>query len=40
MQFMNNGFNILNVNGLVHIHTLIIKNMWKKLTCFTIYVGS
>jgi hypothetical protein len=26
MQFMNNGFNILKVNG----STLIIEKMWKK----------
>ncbi len=27
MQFMNNGFNILNVKGLIHVHILIIEEM-------------
>jgi hypothetical protein len=48
MQFVNNGFNILKVNGL----TLIIEKMWKKsliqsninvgfliITCVLIYYG-
>jgi hypothetical protein len=29
---MNNGFNILNVNGLTHAHMLIIQEMWKNST--------
>jgi hypothetical protein len=29
MQLKNNGFNILNVNGLTHVHILIIEEMWK-----------
>jgi len=41
MQFVNNGFNILNVNGLTHVHMLIIEEMWKKsLIHFNINVGS
>ncbi len=36
MQFVNNGFNILKVNG----STLIIEKMWKKsLIHFNISVG-
>ncbi len=30
MQFMSNDFNILNVNGLTHVHILIIEKMWNK----------
>ncbi len=30
MQFMNNGFDILNVKGLIQVHILIIEEMWKK----------
>jgi len=30
MQFMNNDFNILKVNG----STLIIEEMWKKINSF------
>ncbi len=30
MQFVTNGFNILKVNGLTHVHMLIIEEMWKK----------
>jgi len=30
MQLVSNGFNILNVNGLTHVHMLIIEEMWKK----------
>jgi hypothetical protein len=30
MQLVSNGFNILNVNGLIHVHMLIIEEMWKK----------
>jgi hypothetical protein len=26
---MSNGFNILKVNGLTHVHMLIIEEMWK-----------
>jgi hypothetical protein len=29
MQFVNNGFNILKVNGSIHVHMLIIEQMWK-----------
>jgi hypothetical protein len=29
MQLMGNGFNMLKVNGLTHVHMLIIKKMWK-----------
>jgi hypothetical protein len=40
MQFVNNGFNILKVNGSIHVHMLIIENMWKKsLIHFNINVG-
>jgi hypothetical protein len=32
-------FNILKMNGLTHVHMLIIKEMWKKsLICFNINV--
>jgi hypothetical protein len=27
---VSDGFNILNVNGLTHVHMLIIEEMWKK----------
>jgi hypothetical protein len=27
MQLMSNDFNILNVNGLIHVHMLIIEEM-------------
>jgi len=30
MQFVNNGFNILEVNSSTHVHMLIIEKMWKK----------
>jgi hypothetical protein len=30
MQLVNNGFNVLNVNGLIHVHMLKIQEMWKK----------
>jgi hypothetical protein len=40
MQFVNNGFNILKVNGSIHVHMLIIEKMWKKLLIyFNINVG-
>jgi len=29
MQLMNNGFNILKMNVLSHIHMLVIEEMWK-----------
>jgi hypothetical protein len=29
MELMSNGFNILKVNGLTHVRTLIIEEMWK-----------
>ncbi len=31
---MNNGFNILKVNGLTHVHMLIIEEMWRKSLIF------
>jgi hypothetical protein len=34
MQLVSDGFNILNVNGLTHVHMLIIENMWKKSLSF------
>jgi hypothetical protein len=40
MQFMSDSFNILNVNGLIHVHMMIIEEMWKKLVIYSnIYVG-
>jgi hypothetical protein len=40
MQLVNNGYNILKVNGLTHIHMLIIEEIWKKsLICSNISVG-
>jgi hypothetical protein len=40
MQLMNNGFNILKVNGLIHVHMFIIEKMWKKwLICSNRNVG-
>jgi hypothetical protein len=29
MQLVNNGYNILKINGLTHVHMLIIEEMWK-----------
>ncbi len=29
MQLVNTGFNILKINGLTHVHMLIIQKMWK-----------
>ncbi len=41
MQLVSNGFNIIKVNGLIHVHMLIIEKMWKKsLICSNINVGS
>jgi hypothetical protein len=41
MQLVSNDFNILKVNGLIHVHKLIIEEMWKKpLICFNINVKS
>jgi hypothetical protein len=41
MQLKSNGFNILNVNGLTHVHILIIEEIWKKsLIHSNINVGS
>ncbi len=41
MQLVNNDFNILNVNGLTHVHMLMIEKMWKKsLIHSNINVGS
>ncbi len=31
MQFMNNGFDILNVKGLIHVHIFIVSEIWKKI---------
>jgi hypothetical protein len=31
MQLVSDGFNIINVNGLTHVHMLIIEKMWKQL---------
>jgi len=37
---MNNGFNILKMNGSTHVHMLIIEEMWKKiLNHYNINVG-
>jgi len=30
MQLVSNGFNILKMNGLIHVHMLIIEKIWKK----------
>jgi hypothetical protein len=41
MQLVSIGFNILNVNGLTHVHMLITEEMWKKsLIHSNINVGS
>jgi hypothetical protein len=32
MQLMSNGFNISKVNGLTHVHMLIIEEMYLKGT--------
>jgi len=41
MKLVNNGFNILKVNGLIHVHMLIIEeNMKKSLICSNINVSS
>ncbi len=29
MQLVSNGFNILKMNGLIHVHMLIIEKIWK-----------
>jgi len=29
MQLVNNGFNILKVNSLTHVHRLLIEERWK-----------
>jgi hypothetical protein len=31
MQFVSNGFNIVKLNGSIHVHMLIIEEMWKNL---------
>jgi hypothetical protein len=31
IQLVNNGFKILKVNGLIHVHMLIIEKMWKNI---------
>jgi hypothetical protein len=30
MQFVNNGFNILKLNGSIHVHMLIIEEICEK----------
>jgi hypothetical protein len=35
MQFMSDSFNVLNVNGLIHVHMMIIEEMWKKLVIYS-----
>jgi hypothetical protein len=30
MRLVSNGFNILNVNDLIHLYMLIIEKMFKK----------
>jgi len=40
MQFMSDSFNILNVNGLIHVHIMIIEEMWKIVIYSNINVGS
>ncbi len=41
MQFVSTSFNILNVNGLTHVHMLINEEMWKFLLIHSnINVGS
>ncbi len=41
MKLVNNGFNILKVNGLIHVHMLIIEEIMKKsLICSNINVSS
>jgi hypothetical protein len=32
MQLVINGFNILKVNGLTHVHILIVEFFFKKIT--------
>ncbi len=40
MQFVSNGFNIVKLNGSIHVHMLIFEEMWKKLLIhFNINVG-
>jgi hypothetical protein len=34
MQLVSNDFNILNVNDLIHVHMLIIEEMWKIINLF------
>jgi len=29
LQLVINGFNILKVNGLTHVHILIVEEIWK-----------
>jgi hypothetical protein len=37
MQLMSNNFNILKLNGSIHVHMLIVEEMWtKSLTHFNI----
>jgi hypothetical protein len=41
MQLVSNNFNILKLNGLVHVHMLIVEEMWtKSLIHFNINGGS
>jgi hypothetical protein len=40
MQFVSNGFNIVKLNGSIHVHMLIIEEMWKNwLIHFNINAG-
>jgi hypothetical protein len=40
LVIMSNGLYILKVNGLTHVHMLIIEKMWKKsLICYNINVN-
>jgi hypothetical protein len=40
MLFVSNGFNILKVNESIHVHMLIIEEMWKiSLIHYNINVG-
>jgi hypothetical protein len=39
MQLVSNNFNILNVNGLSHVHMLIIEEMWKKIIILFQYMS-
>jgi hypothetical protein len=36
---MNNGFNVLKVFGLTHVHMLNIEKMWKIISSFQYKCG-